>query len=182
MKSKTSTPTPSNTNRVIAIDPGFDRMGVAILEKDSKERVLFSTCITTSPKETRAKRLFQVGSELREIMREWQPTHFAIESLFFNQNTTSALGVAEARGVAIYEAGLVGLLIHEYSPQEIKIAVTGYGKASKLDVQKMVEKLVRLPGLPKGRKRLDDELDAVAIGITHFAHSATRSRLSTDYR
>ncbi len=155
------------SSRVIAIDPGFDRCGVAVLEKENgKERVLFSHCIVTNKKESRAERLLQIGTELRNIITKWQPNALALESLFFNQNISSAVGVAEARGVIAFIASEAGLPVHEYSPQEIKIAVTGYGKASKTDVERMVGKLVTLPNKVK---RLDDELDAVALGITHLA-------------
>ncbi|MDQ3089715.1 MAG: crossover junction endodeoxyribonuclease RuvC [bacterium] len=152
---------------VLAIDPGFDRIGVAVLEKQTKEVVLFSECISTSPKDTHESRLEKIGLRVREIIIEWNPRDLAIEKLFFNQNTTSALKVAEARGVILYEASLGGLEIFEYSPQAIKIAVTGYGKASKSQVESMVEKLVVLKD---NKKRLDDEMDAIALGITHLAH------------
>ncbi len=167
MKSKTSTLTPVS-KIVLAIDPGFDRIGVAVLEKQTKEVILFSECISTSPKDTHENRLEKIGLRIREIIIEWNPRDLAIEKLFFNQNTTSALKVAEARGVILYEASLGGLEIFEYSPQAIKIAVTGYGKASKSQVESMVEKLVVLKD---SIKRLDDEMDAIALGITHLAHS-----------
>jgi crossover junction endodeoxyribonuclease RuvC len=159
------------SNRVLAIDPGFDRCGVAILEKSgSKEKILYSHCIVTNPKDPRSKRLLQIGTELRSIITEWNPVGLAIETLFFNKNITSAIGVAEARGLIIFLAGEYGLKVHEYSPQAVKIAVTGYGKASKSDVLRMVERLVKLPSKSK---RLDDELDAIAVGITHLAVERT---------
>lgn len=163
----------------MGIDPGFDRLGVAILEKENgKERIIFSTCIITDRKAEPAERLKAIGEELSQIISEYNPAELAIEKLFFNQNVTTALKVAEARGVVLYEAASAGLKIFEYSPQDIKIAVTGYGKASKVDVERMVEKLIALPK-SKDAKRLDDELDAIAISITHFAHAKARSRLST---
>jgi crossover junction endodeoxyribonuclease RuvC len=156
-------------SKVLGIDPGFDRLGVAILEKVAgKEKVIFSACITTNKKAEHAERLRVIGYELASIIKEHGPNALAIEKLFFNQNVTTALKVAEARGVVLYEAARAGLSVHEYSPQDVKIAVTGYGKASKTDVERMVEKLVELPKLG-GQKRLDDELDAVALGITHLA-------------
>ncbi len=156
-------------NRVLGIDPGFDRLGVAVLEKVAgKETVIFSTCITTDRKAEPAERLKTIGEELSKIIKDYSPKALAIEKLFFNQNVTTALKVAEARGVVLYEAARAGLSTHEYSPQDIKIAVTGYGKASKADVERMVGKLVELPK-QKGKKRLDDELDAIALGITHLA-------------
>lgn len=158
-KSKKSIPT---RNRTLGVDPGFDRLGVSIVED---HEVLFSTCIETDRKTTHAERLFKIGQEIKTVIDKWQPQSLAIEKLFFNQNTTNALKVSEARGVVLYEATRSNLDIHEYSPQEIKIAVTGYGKADKRSVEGMVRKLVRLPS----KKMLDDELDAVALCITHLA-------------
>lgn len=168
-KSKTSTLTPVS-KIILAIDPGFDRLGVAVLQMGKKEEVLFSECITTSPKQKHEERLSKIGLRLREIITEWKPESLAIEKLFFNQNITSALKVAEARGVILYEAKLGGLKIFEYSPQDIKIAVTGYGKASKEQVETMVTKLVILKN-EASKKRLDDEIDAIALGLTHLAHT-----------
>jgi len=153
-----------NSERVLAIDPGFDRVGVAVLERD---KVLYSHCIETNRKESHEKRLLQIGEKIRVVIDEWSPNSLAIESLFFNQNTTNALKVSEARGVILYEASRAGLSVSEYSPQAIKIAVTGYGKADKTQIETMVKKLVKLP--ETSAKRLDDELDAVAVGITHLA-------------
>lgn len=142
-----------------------------MLEKvNGKEKVLFSHCIITNPKEPRSRRLLQIGTELRTIITEWSPQKLAIETLFFNKNITSAIGVAEARGLIIYLASEYGLTVHEYSPQAVKIAVTGYGKAAKSDVLRMVTRLVTL--IDKS-KRLDDELDAIAVGITHLAVERT---------
>lgn len=158
----------SSEKRIImAIDPGFDRLGIAILTLEgNKEVLLYSDCITTSVKETREKRLETIGTGIKNVIKKWKPKELAIETLFFNSNTTSALGVAEARGVAIYEAAVSGLEVFEYSPQAIKIAVTGYGKANKSQVGVMVKQLIKLPVKPKNR--LDDEIDAVALGITHL--------------
>lgn len=163
-KSKKSTPMPSN--RVIGIDPGFDRCGVAILERKSgKEKFLFSTCIITNPKDSHETRLRVLGEELSSIIKKWGPTHMAIEKLFFNINARTALKVAEARGVILYEAALTGLEVYEYSPQDVKIAVTGYGKANKSQVETMTLRILGLETAPKH----DDETDAIAVGITHLA-------------
>ena len=156
---------------MMAVDPGFDRMGVAILVYEKKERVLYSECIVTKASDPREKRLGQIGTRLKEIIKKWKPGVLATETLFFNQNVTSAIGVAEARGVALYECALAKMPVHEYSPQTIKIAVTSYGKASKDQVLKMWTKLV---SMPEG-KRFDDEIDAIAIGLTHLAHHPKQS-------
>ncbi len=160
--------TTSKFETVLAIDPGFDRLGAAILARDgSKSLLLFSECIKTNPKDSRDQRLLVIGTRIREIIKKWKPQELAIETLFFNTNTTSAIGVAEARGVVIYEAAKAGLEIYEYGPQTIKVAVTGYGKADKIQMETMVKKLVTLP--KQVSKRLDDEVDAIAVGICHLA-------------
>lgn len=154
-------------NRVLAIDPGFDRVGIAVLEKDA---VLYSNCLETNRKSSHQKRLLEIGNEIKEVIDKWGPTSLAIESLFFNQNTTNALKVSEARGVILYQAAESGLRVYEYSPQAIKIAVTGYGKADKKQIETMVRKLVHVPIEDRSSKRrLDDEIDAIALGITHLA-------------
>ncbi|MFZ2048891.1 MAG: crossover junction endodeoxyribonuclease RuvC [Minisyncoccia bacterium] len=163
-------------NCVVSIDPGFDRVGVAVLIKEnSKEKLLYSACIVTDRKETKAERLGMIGKEIKKILKKWQPEYLAIEKLFFNQNTTSAIGVAEARGVILYEASLLGLEVFEYGPQEIKIATTGFGQATKKQVENMVERILNLKQMPE----LDDEIDAIAVGITHLASVKHRRRLST---
>lgn len=148
--------------RVLGIDPGFARLGVAVVED---EALLYSACLETSSKTDHAERLRELGDEVRKIVSKWQPETLAIEKLFFNQNTTNALKVAEARGVVLYEAARAGLSVFEYSPQEVKLAVTGYGKADKSSMNAMIGKLVTLPS----KEMLDDELDAIALGITHLA-------------
>lgn len=153
-------------NRIIGIDPGFDRIGVAILERDgSKQVLLYSECIVTNKKDAHDQRLLALGTRLSEVIKEWKPTELAIETLFFNQNTSTALKVAEARGAIIFQAALAKLSIFEYSPQAIKIAVTGYGKADKASIEMLVRKLIRMPST----KVLDDEIDAIAVGICHLA-------------
>ncbi len=161
----------------LAIDPGFDRVGVAVLKKDGqKEKLIFSHCILTNKKESQAERLEQIGSEIKKIIKKHKPICLAIEKLFFNQNISTALRVAEARGVIIYESICAGLEIFEYSPQEIKIAVTGYGKASKPDVETLTLRLLGLKTAPK----YDDEMDACALGITHLVSFKHKKLLSTD--
>ena len=149
---------------VLGVDPGFDRIGVAVLEK---EKVLFSDCIETNRKLPHPERLFEIGKVIKKVIKKWNPTSLAIEILFFNQNITNALKVSEARGVIIYEAVRAGLEIYGYSPQAIKIAITGYGKADKTQMAMMVKKLINLPDKLSGR--LDDEIDAIALCITHLA-------------
>src|SRR3989344_5150300 len=150
------------SGRVLAIDPGFDRIGIAVLEQD---KLLHSECLETNRKSSHEQRLLEIGGRVRKIIKKWRPEALAIEKLFFNQNITTALKVAEARGVVLYEAARAGVEVYEYSPQAVKIAVTGYGKATKPQMEKMIGKLVKLDDSLK----LDDELDAIALGITHIA-------------
>ena len=165
--------------RILGIDPGFERLGVAILEKparnefhsggnkgDKKERVLFSECFKTSAKLEFPERLFLIGKEIKKIIKKFQPEILAIETLFFTSNQKTVMHVAEVRGVAIYEASLGELKIFEASPPQIKIAITGYGKANKGQVMKMVRTLVKIAKF----KTSDDELDAIAIALTALAH------------
>ncbi len=160
---------------VIAIDPGYDRIGIAILDKEQgKEKVLFSECFTTDKKKSLSERIFSVTERVRELVALYHPESFAIESLFFSKNTKTALAVAEARGAMINTALSLGLGFYEFMPNEIKLAVTGYGKATKKDIFFMVERLVEL----SDRKRIDDELDAIAVGLCYYASESFHKRVS----
>lgn len=166
-----STRTPSmptaNSGRVLAIDPGFERLGIAVLEKQAgKEVLLYSACFKTPAGDPFPKRLRAVGEKLSEVISEYSPSILAIETLFASNNKTTVMHVAETRGVILYEAERGGLSIEEYHPPQIKVAVTGYGKASKEAVMSMVRKLIRI----ESSTTSDDELDAIAIGLTAFAH------------
>ena len=155
--------------RILGIDPGFERLGVAILEKnkksDKKEKVIFSECFKTSAKLDFAERLKLIGEEVEKIIKKYKPEVLAIETLFLNTNQKTVMHVAEARGVVIYEAIQAGLKIFEASPPQIKIATTGYGRANKVQIMKMVKILVEIDKI----KTSDDELDAIAIALTAFA-------------
>lgn len=155
--------------RILGIDPGFERLGVAILEKekeDKKERVIFSQCYKTSSKLEFADRLCLIGEEVKKIIKKYKPEVLSIETLFLNTNQKTVMHVAEARGVVIYGAKQAGLKIFEASPPQIKIATTGYGRSDKKQINRMVKMLVDIDE----SKASDDELDAIAIAITAFAH------------
>lgn len=153
--------------RILAIDPGYDRVGVAILEKVAgADTLLFSTCITTSKTASLPERIFALGGELEEILKIHTPTMVALETLFFNKNIKTGIGVAEARGAILYIAQQYGCSVREFSPQEIKVAVTGYGKSDKAAVIQMVKRLLK--NVPE--TALDDEYDAIATGLTCLAH------------
>ena len=158
--------------RILGIDPGFDRLGVCILDKENtKETLIFSTCITTSKKKSFEERLLSIGRELEDLLVKYKPDELAIETLFFTNNQKTVITVAEVRGVCIYLAYKYGVSLHEYSPPQIKLAIAGHGKATKEDIALMVPKILKQPLLIDS---LDDEVDAIAIALTHSAHRANR--------
>jgi len=153
--------------KVLAVDPGYDRLGVAVIEKQNgKEVLLYSNCIETDKKVELNNRLYALGNEFQKLLDEHSPDVVGIETLFFNKNVKTAIGVAQARGIIIYLAKKAGCAVYEFGPQEIKIAVTGYGKSDKNAVIDMVKRLV----LNVPSKALDDEYDAIAVGVTTLAH------------
>lgn len=157
-----------STVRILGIDPGFDRLGVCVLDKKGiEETLVFSTCITTSKKDTFEKRLLVIGNQLESIITQYSPSELAIETIFFTKNQKTIITVAEVRGVCIYLSHKEGLSLFEYSPPQIKLAIAGYGKASKEDIAVMIPKILK-KNLPK--EALDDEIDAIAIALTHSAN------------
>lgn len=152
--------------RVIAIDPGYDRLGVAVMEyTNGSESLIYSTCIESSRTDTLPDRLLTIGNRFQEIVSEFTPDALAIENLFFNKNIKTAIGVAQARGTLLYLAKKAGCAVYEFGPQEIKTAVTGYGKSDKKAVIDMILRLIK--NAPP--KALDDEYDAIAVGVTCLA-------------
>lgn len=154
--------------KILGIDPGFDRLGVCIIEKSkNKEVLLYSTCIVTNKKDDFAKRLSHIAQELLVILDTYHPHELAIETIFFTTNQKTAIAVAEVRGVCLYLSYNQGLVISEYSPPQIKLAIAGHGQANKKDIAHMVPKIL---GHTLNTKLLDDEIDAIAIALTHSAH------------
>lgn len=153
--------------KVLAFDPGYDRLGVAVLESGAgaKETLLYSSCIETPTHTPLSKRILTLGQEVETLLTDHQPDSVAIETLFFNKNIKTAIGVAQARGMILYLAEKAGCSIYEFGPQEIKVAVTGYGKSDKPAVYSMIQRLVA--NVPS--KALDDEYDAIAVGLTCLA-------------
>ena len=148
--------------KIIAIDPGYDRCGVAIVSEISgKPTITFSDCITSEKTDEQYIRLTSIFKQLEVIVKKYKPNCLAIETLFFSVNKKTAFKVAEARGAIMTLAGLYNLPLIELSPQAIKITMTGSGNASKEQVQKMVRLTVVLPKTAK----LDDEIDAIALGV-----------------
>lgn len=159
--------------KILGIDPGFERVGIAILERGvagKKERVLFSECFKTSAELDFSLRIKLIGEEIKKTINKYKPEILAVETLFLNTNQKTVMRVAEARGVIIYEASRAGLKIFEASPPQIKIATTGYGRSDKNQMIKMVKILVDIDKT----KKSDDEMDAIAIALTGLAHTRFR--------
>ena len=149
-------------SRILAIDPGYDRCGAAlIVVTDGKASLEVSKCITTKKTDTQSFRLAFVFKAIQTLINEWEPTHIAVETLFFSVNKKTALKVAEARGIVVTLAGLHNIPLLELSPQEVKQAMTGSGNANKEQVQKMVQLSLKIDT----STLLDDEIDAIAVGF-----------------
>lgn len=153
--------------KIISIDPGYERLGIAILKKIPKDRevLVFSECFKTSSKLPHHERLSLIGNKIKEVIKKYKPEALATEKLFFSGNQKTAMLVAEARGVILYTGSSLGLQVFEYTPNEVKIAITGYGRSEKRQMIDMVKKLIKVTS----KTNSDDEFDAIAIGLTHFA-------------
>ncbi len=160
--------------KIISIDPGYERLGIAVIEKPAspkgygmarKEILVFSECFKTSSKLPHYERLYLIGNRIKEIIKKYKPEALATEKLFFSGNQKTAMLVAEARGVILYTGSSLGLSVFEYTPNDVKIAITGYGRSEKRQMIDMVKKLI----VVTSKTNSDDEFDAIAIGLTHFA-------------
>ena len=150
--------------RIIGIDPGIGRTGWGIIEvQSSKFKVQSFGCIETSKDLLVEKRLEELFLKIRSILQEMRPDAFAIEELFFNTNSKTAMVVGQARGVVLLAAAKQDIPVTVYTPLQVKIAVTGYGRAEKNQVGQMVKTLLSLESIPKP----DDTTDALAIALTH---------------
>ncbi|MDR0883802.1 MAG: crossover junction endodeoxyribonuclease RuvC [Oscillospiraceae bacterium] len=146
----------------IGIDPGYALTGYGVVDYTSNHfRVLEYGVLSTHKDTPFGERLEQLFTGLGALLTRHKPDAFAIEKLYFNTNTTTAIGVAQARGVLLLAAQLAGLSPAEYAPQEIKMSVTGYGRAEKKQMQEMTRLLLNLPSIP----RPDDAADALACAI-----------------
>lgn len=153
--------------RIISIDPGYERLGIAVIEKQprQKETLVYSDCFQTDKKLAHAERLALISKEITRVLAEFAPEALSVETLLFSVNQKTALKVAEVRGVILSLAALHGLNIFEYGPGQIKVAVTGYGKSDKDQIIAMIPRLIKI----EKEIKHDDEYDAIAIGLTCFA-------------
>jgi crossover junction endodeoxyribonuclease RuvC len=150
--------------RILGIDPGTGILGFGIIEATkNKTQLVDAGVIRTPVKEDDAVRLETIFDELTDIIAQTKPLAMSVEKLFFAQNVTTAMTVSQARGVVLLCGRQAGLAIFEYTPLQIKQALTGYGRADKAQIQEMVRVILQLKEVPKP----DDCADALAAAITH---------------
>lgn len=149
--------------RILGIDPGYGRVGWGVIagEKDTWQHIAHG-CIETNPKASLASRLCEIHTAMNALIGAHQPEMLGIEKLFFKKNVTTGLQVAHARGIMLLAAEQAGLPIVEVAPVEVKQAVTGYGNASKAQVQQLVAMMLKLPT----KRFQDDAADALAVAFT----------------
>ena len=159
---------------VMGIDPGTATTGYGLVQEDAGYLECAGLGVVTTPAgEPREVRLESIYRDLATVLQQYQPTTAAVEKLFFHRNITSAMAVGQGRGVALLAVSHCGLRAAEYTPLQVKQAVTGYGQASKLQVQHMVRTLLNLEAIP----RPDDAADALAVAICH-AHAGRTVELT----
>lgn len=156
---------------ILGIDPGFAIVGFGLLRSEpGKQALLNCGAITTPAGLPLPTRLLQIQRDMDQLLEIFHPDAMAVEELFFSNNITTGIGVAQARGVILVAAERAGVPIYEYTPSEVKLAVTGYGKAEKRQVMDMTKRLLSLKSVPKP----DDAADAVAIALCHARSNTSR--------
>ena len=161
---------------VLGVDPGLATLGWGVIEAErGRQRLVDYGCILTTPQQSFPDRLCQIGRDMRALLRQYRPEEIAFEELFFARNVTTALTVGAARGVSLAACAEYTDRLYEYTPMQVKMAVTGYGGAKKPQVMEMTRRLLCLQEVPKP----DDTADALAMAICHgqAAGSALRRSL-----
>ena len=151
--------------RVLGIDPGLATIGFGVLDSDCKgnARAVAHGVILTPKDEALPTRLAMIEEDLKKLIQKYKPQEIALEELFFNNNQKTAINVAQARGVILLTCVKECGRLYEYTPLQIKQALTGYGRAEKKQIQEMVKTMLGLKAIPKP----DDAADAVAVALTH---------------
>jgi crossover junction endodeoxyribonuclease RuvC len=152
--------------KILGIDPGSGIIGFGLVEKKSNSKLVDAGVIRTTIGDSDASRLLELYGSMKELVQEFKPDVASVEKLFFAQNVTTAMSVAQARGVILLALAEENIPIYEYTPLQIKMSMTGYGRATKAQIQEMVR--VQL-GLKK-KPTPDDAADALAVALTHVAN------------
>ena len=165
--------------RILGIDPGYATIGFGMVESSGAQvRMVTYGAITTPAGLPLSRRLYQIGTDMEELIGKLRPDVISIEELFFNTNITTGIAVAHGRGVIVYAAEQCGIPLYEYTPGQVKLAVTGYGKAEKRQVMDMTRRLLKLRAVP----RPDDAADALALAICHARSFTSRLPQRSDVR
>lgn len=165
--------------RILGIDPGYATIGFGMVESSGAQvRIVTYGAITTPAGLPLSRRLYQIGTDMEELIGKLHPDVISIEELFFNTNITTGIAVAHGRGVILYAAEKCGIPLYEYTPGQVKLAVTGYGKAEKRQVMDMTRRLLKLRAVP----RPDDAADALALAICHARSFTSRIPQRNDVR
>ncbi len=156
----------SSSMIVIGIDPGLARLGYGVIEVTNGEiRAVRYGCIETSGKYLRtSERLLKIYSEVEALFENYKPVYISLEKLFFTRNVSSAMGVSEVRGIILLAAEQQNIPVAEYTPNQVKQAITGSGRADKRQMQEMIKRLLRLTEIPTP----DDAADALSIALCHI--------------
>ena len=150
---------------VIGIDPGLARLGYGVIEVTKGiERPVCYGCIETGKELRSAERLLKIYTGINSLFDRYPPDHVALEKLFFSKNITSAMGVSEVRGIILLAAEQRKIPTGEYTPNQIKQAITGSGRADKAQMQEMIKRLLHLDEIPKP----DDAADGLSIALCHI--------------
>lgn len=151
--------------RVIGIDPGTAIVGFGVVDYIGKEyKVVDYGCIYTPMDLPMEKRIAMIFNQLTDLIKKFQPDHMAVEDLFFFKNAKTVISVAQARGVILLCGELYNIPQKSYTPPQVKIGITGYGRAQKKEIQEMVKRLLKLEEIPQP----DDAADGLALAITHI--------------
>ena len=146
---------------ILGIDPGTAATGYGLIKKNGELKLIEYGCIKTSASLTTAERLKELSNQLNDLIKEHKPDMTAVEDIFFFKNLKTAIKVSQARGVILLAAANLNIPVFEYTPLQVKQAITSYGRAEKIQVQKMVKALLNLKEIPKP----DDASDALAVAI-----------------
>lgn len=150
--------------RILGIDPGYATIGFGVIEAERAQvHMVTYGAITTPAGLPLSRRLYQIETDLEELIAQVKPDAVAVEELFFNTNITTGIAVAHGRGVILFAAEKCGIPLYEYTPSQVKLAVTGYGKAEKHQVMDMTRRFLKMDQMP----RPDDAADAIAVALTH---------------
>lgn len=149
---------------ILGIDPGIGRMGWGVIDSKNHElRIMNCGCIETPAEQDTPQRLLSIHKEIVRIIDQYKPDELAVEELFFNTNAKTAFVVGQARGVILLVAAEKNIPVAVYTPLQVKVSLTGYGRAEKAQVGKMVQTILKLKEIPKP----DDVADALAVALTH---------------